>query len=771
MAGLPGTCYGHPVIDFEHSDPLSRLPQFGALTIFPVGPDKLPRLKWGELAPGEKILDPSTDPAYGIATGSRSGGLVVLDLDTKPGRDGLEWARNAPGPLPATFTVRTPSGGLHFYFSAPVDPVSNSSDKIAPGVDIRGEGGFVVGPGSRRADGGLYTVALDVPIAPLPAWLRDLAGAARPAKDRVLAPRDPSIPAPAVEDLERVTKSRRGPEWDAWRDVVRGARFLRVKGGTHGPERAVQGVDAFLTSMTWALATVEPDWSGQDVEALAGASLSILRADDEAAGNPVYDPGAFGDKFDGAASKVRSDRAASAALEKAMIAAVAEVEATGPKILQYRRSYYLRDARAGYTGPFVDAEIWSQARDREAFPVMKKAGKGEVRISPQDMMDTFGKGGALVDVALDFCATRAALERSPAGPVLVQPVAVRPGIVPEYHGEIATWLDLLGGDALLDWIAVVTDLSEACPALWFTGAPGTGKSLLARGLAALFGRSEPVPLEKALGRFNDALSECPIILGDEKIPSDNRGIPMLEEFKALVSDTSRRIEPKGLPLVTLRGAVRVILATNNVSAIRASKDLTQEDAEALSARLIHVRRDGKDAALIREHLERQPVQREWIDGGALARHLTHVIATRPAPPRGTRFRLPSDAGEIRDALLTQPGAGWEVCRIAHDWTIQAARAVQAGGPVPNGAIFWDNGHVHTTPSALAKKLEDSRSATPQSLGSSLKRIGTLVEVVREGQVERVYRLSWSHLIAWAESSGWGDARDLRAAIQVLQGRA
>ena len=40
---------------------------------------------------------------------------------------------------------------------------------------------------------------------------------------------------------------------------------------------------------------------------------------------------------------------------------------------------------------------------------MKKAGKGEVRITPQDMMDTFGKGGALVDVALDFCATRAAL--------------------------------------------------------------------------------------------------------------------------------------------------------------------------------------------------------------------------------------------------------------------------------------------------------------------------------------------------------------------------
>lgn len=756
------------MIEASEADKLAALPQFASLTIFPVGTDKLPRVKWGELEPGQKVLAPQTDPAFGIATGSRSGGIVVLDLDAKPGRDGLAWARDKP--IPATFTVRTPSGGLHFYFAAPVDPVQNSSDKIAPGVDVRGEGGFVVGPGSRRADGGLYSVALDVPLAPLPAWLRELAGAAKPARDRIPAPRDPSIPAPTVEDLQAATKGRRGATWDAWRDVVRGARFVKVRGGEHGPDRAERGVDEFLRDMTHSLAVVRPDWRGDDVEALSSASLSILRADDEAAGNPVYDLGAFADKFDRAAEKVRSERAANQAMAKAMEAAIAEVEATGPKILQFRRAFYLRDPKRGYIGPLLDSEVWAAARDREAFPVMVPQGKGERRGAPADFMEAFGKGGHLVDVALDFCAQRAGLEQSAAGPVLVQPAAQRPALVPEYHDEIAIWLDMLGGDVLLDWISVVTELGEACPALWFTGAPGTGKSLLARGLSALFGRSEPVPLDKALGRFNDSLAECPIVLGDEKIPSDNRGIPLLEEFKALVSDTARRLEPKGLPLVTLRGAVRVILATNNVSAIRASKDLTQEDADALSARLIHIRRDGRDAEIIREHLSRQPVQREWIDGGALARHFTHVIATHPSPARGERFRLPSDAGEIRDALLTQPGSGWEVCRIVHDWTIQAAAAVRAGGEIPVGPIWYQDGHVHTTAAALAKRLEDTKDGNPRSLGTSLARVGERVEVRRNGTVERVWRISWSRVSAWAQGSGWGDEQDLTAAIQVLRSK-
>lgn len=755
------------MIDPTQADALSRLPLWSALTIFPVGEDKLPRIRWGEVPPGGKILDPETDSAFGIATGTKSGGIVVLDLDTKPGRDGLSWARSLATPLPATFTVRTPSGGLHFYFLSPLAPVPNSSDKIAPGVDIRGEGGFVVGPGSVTPRG-VYTVAIDAPIAPLPPWLRDLAGAARPARTLQDIPRDPSTPAPSMTDLQEVTSGRRGVEWDAWRDVARGARFVRVRGGLHGPERAPQGVDTLLRDMTHALAVVRPDWQGVDVEALASASMSILRADDTEAGNPTYAPGALADKFDRAAQKARSDRAATAALEAAVARAVAEVEeGQGPKIVQFRRSYYLADPVHGYAGPFLDSEVWAAARDRGTFPVMVPQGKGERRANPADFMEAFGRGGHVVDVALDFCATRAHLEQTPAGPRLVRPAAPRPPIVPEFRAEIAAWLHLLGGGLLLDWISVATDLSEACPALWFTGAPGTGKTLLARGLAGLFGQSEPVSLEHALSRFNDALEHCPIILGDEKIPTDNRGIPLLEEFKSLVSDTSRRLEPKGLPLVTLRGAVRVILATNNVAAIRASKDLTQEDAEALSARLIHLRRDGAEAAQIQALLAAQPVQREWIDGGALCRHLAWVIQNHPSPARGPRFRLPALAGEIRDALLTQPGAGWDVCRLVYEWILQSAKAVRSGGSALTSPLWIEAGGILGTTSGIAKRLEDS-DVSQRGLGQAIARVAEKTDSYTSGARVRAWRFSPEKIRQWAETSGWGDARDLTEALGVLQ---
>jgi len=88
----------------------------------------------------------------GVATG---GGLVVLDIDMKNGKDGersLRLLEMLNDTLPATFTVRTPSGGRHLYFKSE-GPIGNSVSRIAEGIDLRGEGGFVVGPGSVVAEG------------------------------------------------------------------------------------------------------------------------------------------------------------------------------------------------------------------------------------------------------------------------------------------------------------------------------------------------------------------------------------------------------------------------------------------------------------------------------------------------------------------------------------------------------------------------------------------------------------------------------------------
>ncbi len=78
--------------------------------------------------------------------------IFVIDLDRHhEGKDGLEeWERITAGwTLPPMVAVRTPRGGLHLYFMAPrTVKVSNSTGAIAPGIDVRAMGGFVLAPGA-----------------------------------------------------------------------------------------------------------------------------------------------------------------------------------------------------------------------------------------------------------------------------------------------------------------------------------------------------------------------------------------------------------------------------------------------------------------------------------------------------------------------------------------------------------------------------------------------------------------------------------------------
>ncbi len=91
----------------------------------------------------------------GIPTGVRSG-FVVFDIDVKNGRDGfatLAELEHDLGELPPTTTARTPNGGEHRYFRAPLDGSARSSSgklagEDAPGFDVRGEGGYVLVPPS-----------------------------------------------------------------------------------------------------------------------------------------------------------------------------------------------------------------------------------------------------------------------------------------------------------------------------------------------------------------------------------------------------------------------------------------------------------------------------------------------------------------------------------------------------------------------------------------------------------------------------------------------
>jgi len=88
----------------------------------------------------------------GIVTG---GDFLVVDIDPRHG--GMESYEELKEILPETLTVITGSNGLHLYYKKPesVVDISNKTN-LYPGIDIRGDGGLVVAPGSKHKSGNYY---------------------------------------------------------------------------------------------------------------------------------------------------------------------------------------------------------------------------------------------------------------------------------------------------------------------------------------------------------------------------------------------------------------------------------------------------------------------------------------------------------------------------------------------------------------------------------------------------------------------------------------
>lgn len=91
----------------------------------------------------------------GLITGHVNN-LLVIDVDPKNGGDdSLVILWKEAGPLPSSNVVLTGSGGLHFYLKYTNENFKNGP--IAPGIDLKTDGGYVVAPYSRHSSGALYT--------------------------------------------------------------------------------------------------------------------------------------------------------------------------------------------------------------------------------------------------------------------------------------------------------------------------------------------------------------------------------------------------------------------------------------------------------------------------------------------------------------------------------------------------------------------------------------------------------------------------------------
>jgi len=228
--------------------------------------DKRPALRgnWQDLATTspDRIRDWWARAPYNIGIACGPSGLVVIDLDMPhdDDEDDEEAAAGALFPLSGadilsglasqrgerypggTYTVDTPSGGCHLYFSAGGEPgVRNSAGVVGPHIDVRADGGYVVGAGS-RIGGRAYAARVRRPPAPLPPWL------ARLIRDSYVPP---GVPAPRLPVTDRA-------QGRAYATAVLRAETERVASARPGTRNVTLNRAAFVLGQLVAAGLLPP---------------------------------------------------------------------------------------------------------------------------------------------------------------------------------------------------------------------------------------------------------------------------------------------------------------------------------------------------------------------------------------------------------------------------------------------------------------------------------------------------------------------------------
>lgn len=678
---------------------------------------------WTSLAPGTKMLKREDGVGLGVSlvTGSAYGGIVVLDLDIRPGDiDGAAALRELEtvlGELPPTLVIGSPTGGEHHYYLSPAKLKTVGGDtaarEIAEGVDLRGEGGQVLFPGSPHKRGGTYRVKHLRPIAHLPAaWIEFLPKAgptrtARPPSERLEI--DVSTLRQRIADWAR---GKHGPGPAVWRRALKGDPLFRIEGGRPYPEHPdlpiVHGVDVHMSqTVLWGLACDESwDWymvPGPDIAAVLQVSLSHL---DHDAGGTKWTTSHVADVWERTVAKVAPLRERAKEIVAALTRGV-EREAAGlPLAIQFGKKFRILDDREDpprYLSLLVEREqvvglarqIWTGKGRELDLPT-----KGGTRsMTWTEFAEAYARHG--VEIAYDYAATRPRLEDVR----LVLPPALdhaRPA--PREDPDVWGWIAALdpAGD-LERWIAWACPerCGVAIPALALIGESTVGKTVLVMALARAAGLAGPVTLASAFGRFRAPLLDNPIVFADEGMPRGRRGEPLTQEFRQFTTALTHHVELKGVSShVTLRGSPRVVLAANSLDRLFHGASLNTHDLTALLRRLVVINLEG-------------PRMEE-------ARRLVTGLGVHPSDPA----RIERIAGHIRylqagpPPALPEPVAGdvGRALRRGTDATAQALEVLEdAAGTVDWIAVDRAGGSVWVRNDAWIMRLTGSDVRNAQSL--------------------------------------------------------
>jgi hypothetical protein len=314
-----------------------------------------------------------------------------------------------------------------------------------------------------------------------------------------------------------------------------------------------------------------------------------------------------------------------------------------------------------YYGPFIATQDAPLALDQMLAPashIQLYRTKPSGEIVPRSLDWLTRKYGTISrHTIIDMTAQRNYYDAATAE-MIEAPFPLRDDLAPEHNEQVAKWLSLLTPnktELVKGWLADLPNLQHPCAALFLFGEGGSGKSLLASGIARIWNKRGPTPLAAAMESFNDALLSNPLLFADEHMPTNYRGEVRSEELRQMIQAHEFPLKRKFLPVSTLRGCPRIYMAANREDMLTQAGDLAAADIGAIAERFI-LARVSDDATRFLQSVKHS----DWVNGDVIAKHILWLHSNHNWTPKG-RFRHRDDSGFLQEILTVRTGTRFAVC--------------------------------------------------------------------------------------------------------------
>lgn len=318
-------------------------------------------------------------------------------------------------------------------------------------------------------------------------------------------------------------------------------------------------------------------------------------------------------------------------------------------------------------------------------------------------------------------------------------------LVPVFDDRVDKWLRSWGDDTLLDWLATAARLDKATAALYLCGPPLAGKTMLAEGLAAVWG-SPPTMMESLDSSFNDSITDNPVILADDTIPERFRKDS--GALRQMITARTITLNRKYMPSAKLEGSLRFIFAMNNLRLFESNESVGRDDVEAICQRLLFYRLHAPS---------------EWFSPTRLAQHIlwleeNRVVEIRP----NERLWVSGRESELHRHMRVSSRERALVCH----WLMNFLHGSAASLSQFSGRMFrLGGGELLINPRLIYEKFD---VLLPKERQLSLAAVAKVMNELGRARGGGLFTVSLEDLSQWAAENAWATSvAELRAVIDAV----